>query len=94
MPQSAGGRGKDYRESDVRIVLDHGGQWRSWSDAVQWLRNEGKRDDQLRSGDLRALMSRDFGQLERDRVAFTRDAGEAFRLARGHRPHHVGIEQT
>ncbi len=94
MPQSAGGRGKDYRESDVRTVLERGQEWQRWSDAIQWLRRWGPREDRTRSGDVRELMIRDFSKLERDGVPFTHTAGEAFRLARGHRPHRLGIERT
>lgn len=93
MPQSTGGRGRDYRESDVRLLFERGPEWRSWSEPIEWLRTFGKRDDDLRSADVRALISRDFGQLDRDRVPFTHEPGAAFRLAREHR-HGQGIEQA
>lgn len=92
MPQSAGGRGKDYRESDVRIVMERGEGWHAWSDAVGWIRQWGPRDGRTRSGDVRELLTRDFRQLEEDSVPFTREPGEAFRLARDHRPRQTGIE--
>lgn len=94
MPQSAGGRGRDYRESDIQVLFERGPEWRSWSEAVEWLRMWGSRDDKLRSADVRELLIRDFTQLRRDDVPFTHVPGEAFRLARGHRPHRVGIEHT
>lgn len=94
MAQSAGGRGKDYRESDVQVVLGRGPEWDAWSQAIEWLRRWGPRDDATRSGDVRELLMRDFGQLERDGVPFTHAPGEAYNLARAHRPSHAGIERT
>lgn len=94
MPQSAGGRGKDYRESDVQVVFERGPEWEQWSDAVGWLRRWGPRDDRTRSQDVRELLVRDFSQLEQDGVPFTRASGEAFKLAREHRPRHVGVESA
>ena len=90
MPQSSGGRGREYRESDVREVLERGEDWSRWSDAVQWLRRWGPREDKTRSADVRELMVRDFSQLERDGVPFTHTPGEAYRLARAHRRRHAG----
>lgn len=86
MPQSQGGRGRDYRESDVRVVMERGPEWDSWQEPVAWLHQQGKRDDQLRSADVRALIARDFSQLQRDQVPFTHDASNAYKLARQHRP--------
>ncbi len=94
MPQNAGGRGKDYRESDVQLVMERGPEWSRWSDAVAWLRQWGPRDHETRSADVRRLLVRDFRRLEADGVPFTRSSGEAFRLARGHRPRHAGIERA
>jgi hypothetical protein len=94
MPQSAGGRGKDYRESDVLTVLQQGPDWASWSDVVGWLRSWGQKNAIPHSTDARKLLERDFTQLQHDAVPFTRDPGEAFNLARSHRPAHAGIEKT
>lgn len=92
MPQNGGGGGRDYRESDVTVVLGRGAEWNEWSQAVSWLRQEGIREDQTRSGHVRDLMMRDFEQLQRDGVPFTHEPGEAFKLARSHRPRHVAIK--
>jgi hypothetical protein len=92
MPQNAGGRGRDYRESDVRVLMDRGPEWTSWQEPVAWLHQRGNRDDQLRSADVRALIARDFTQLGQDGTPFTHDPGEAYKLARQHR--HEDIESA
>ena len=85
MPQDAGGRGKDYRESDVRTLFQRGPDWAAWQDPVQWLRTYGNRDGELRSADVRGLLERDFQKLQADGVPFTKEPGTAYNLAREHR---------
>lgn len=85
MPQNAGGRGRDYRESDVQILFARGREWTTWGEPVQWLRTYGNRDAELRSADARALLERDFARLDADGVPFTRDPGKAYRLGHEHR---------
>lgn len=86
MPQNTGGKPRDYRESDVFLVLHRrgGGDWRSWMDVVRWLHMNGADDGDLRQQQVAAMMD-DFEQLARDGVPFTDDSGAAYRLAREHR---------
>jgi hypothetical protein len=94
MPQNAGGRGKDYRESDILEVFEQGPDWHSWSEVVDWLRSWGQKKAIPHSTDVRELLIRDFGRLQAENVPFTHDPGEAFKLARSHRPAKAGIERT
>ena len=70
MAQNAGGRGRDYRESDVQILFSRGPEWTSWAEAVQWLRTYGSRDGELRSGDARALYRLALAESYLSQVAF------------------------
>lgn len=85
MPQSSGGKGRDYRESDLRVVLVGRGPFRGWDEVVRWLRADGRRDGELRPGDVDQMLE-DLWWLSRNEVPFTDDPGEAYRLAHTHRP--------
>ena len=89
MRNNTGGRNsRDYRESELRIVLKERGTWRRWNDVARWLHSEGRRDRDLKPS-VAQLMLDDIDNLVMDGVPFTDDPGEAFKLAHAHRhrPH-------
>lgn len=85
MPRSTGGRNaRDYRESDVRIVLTQRGQWRRWNDVARWLHSSGKNDPELKPSDAMKMLG-DIDNLIMDEVPYTDEPGAAFKLMREHR---------
>lgn len=85
MRNSTGGRNsRDYRESELRIVLKERGQWRRWNDVARWLHMEGRRDPAIKPS-MAQMMLHDVDQLVMDDVPFTDEPGEAFKLLHEHR---------
>lgn len=85
MPQDSGGRNRDYRESDMRVLLREKGPFHGWDEAADWLKWARQIDGPF-PPDLADQMRDDLWWLEHDGVPYTDDPGEAYRLARSHRP--------
>ena len=76
----------EYNRTDVETAYGYG-PWGDWAELVGWLQDDGVSDPRFGPGKVTHMVA-DLQQLEKDRVPFTGDADEAFRLALSHRRGH------
>ncbi|MBE0476112.1 MAG: hypothetical protein IBX62_03325 [Coriobacteriia bacterium] len=72
-----------YNETDMSVVYEYG-PWSDWSEMIGWLLAEGESDPRFGPGKVTHIVA-DLQQLEKDRVPFTGDPDEAYRMALSHR---------
>ena len=73
----------DYNRRDVEKAYGYG-PWGDWAELVGWLQDEAVGDPRFGPGKVSHMVA-DLQQLAKDRVPFTDDPQEAFRLALSHR---------
>lgn len=74
---------RDYEESDVSTVFEHGGP-SCWQDLVAFLERQRAGDERLAPGES-AHMIADAKQAMKDNVPFSHHPETAFRVMRSHR---------
>lgn len=62
-----------YAVSDVEVVFRRNPGARDWDDLIEWLREEGEGDNELRADEVNHMIG-DFERLKDRGTAFTTDA--------------------
>ncbi|MBE0476458.1 MAG: hypothetical protein IBX62_05105 [Coriobacteriia bacterium] len=84
MPRVNGGNAAEYRESDMRLLLHERGDWDDWVGPIRYLHAHGGHDPDIKPSFAQRMMV-DLERLYAEGVPFTKQPGEAYRLARGRR---------
>jgi hypothetical protein len=70
-----------YTKSDLEVVFRRG-EWRSWNEVIDWLKEHGEADNELTPGEVIA-MKRDLEQLKQQGKPFTADVDAIYQLTKG-----------
>ena len=70
-----------YTKSDLEVVFRRG-EWSSWNEVIDWLKEHGEADNELTPGEVIA-MKRDLEQLKQQGKQFTADADAVYKLTKG-----------
>lgn len=71
---------QSYTSSDLEVLFRRG-EWRSWKEAIDWLKDHGEADNELTPGEVIA-MKQDLEQLAQQGKPFTAHAGAVYQMTK------------